>query len=87
MSGLDYLSEREWVIFTVEEELGRLERLIAGGERLNPQDLEILTQCQTRLECMLAMTASAPADEPLPAWLRRKEDVPTTKPSDKRRSA
>ena len=87
MSGLDYLSEREWVIFTIEEELGRLERLIAGGERLRPQDLEILAQCQARLQRMLAMSAGVSADEPLPAWLRRKEDVPTAKPSDKRRSA
>jgi hypothetical protein len=29
MNGLNYLSEREWVVFTIEEELGNLERLTA----------------------------------------------------------
>ena len=29
MSGLNYLSEPEWVIYTIEEELGNPERLVA----------------------------------------------------------
>lgn len=87
MSGLDYLSEREWIISTIEEELGRLERLVADGERLSPQDLNILAECRARLEGIFATLAKAPADEPLPPWLRRKEDAGEQKPSGKRRSA
>ena len=87
MGGLDYLSEREWTIFAIEEELGRLEHLVAGGERLSAQDVKILADCQSRLNRILATPASVAADEPLPSWLQRKEDLSEQQPSNKRRSA
>ena len=87
MSGLDYLSEREWVIFTIEEELGRLERLVAGGERFGHQDFKILADCRTRLDRVLTTLTNATAEEPLPDWLRRKDALSEEGPSNKQRSA
>ena len=87
MSGLDYLSERQWVIYTIEEELGNLERLVASRQQFNHDELNILADCQIRLNGILAALASGPGEEPLPAWLQRKEEAAPGQLTEKRKSA
>jgi len=72
MSGLNYLSEREWVVFAIEEELGNLERLAATRLEFSDLELDVLHRSLVRLNRVVTNLDGGAEKEPLPHWLQRK---------------
>ncbi len=80
LSRLNYLCEREWVVYTIEEELGKLERLNPAREAFSEEELNALRQSLIRLNRFLSNLESDADDKPLPHWSQRKS--PGTPASD-----
>jgi len=72
MSRLNYLSERECVVYTIEEELGNLERLAPPREAFSDEELNALRQSVVRLSRFVSNLERDDGDERLPHWLQRK---------------
>jgi len=79
MSRLNYLSEREWVVYTIEEELDNLERLAPPRDAFSTEELNALRQSAVRLNRFVSKLDSGADEEPLPHWLQRK---PSHTPAD-----
>lgn len=78
MSRLDYLCERESVVFAIEEELERLERLAPAREEFSDDELDALHQSVLRLNRFISNLEADADDDRLPYWLQRK---PPAKPA------
>ena len=88
MSRLNYLSEREWVVYTIEEELHNLERLAPRRDAFDAEELNALRECAIRLNRFVSNLDSDADEEPLPHWLRRKPSgAPTGEADDGGNSA
>lgn len=76
MSRLTYMKDGEFVIHKICEELDYLERYLASGDKIDPEDLQHLVSCRKQLEHILegvqqqALKAWQEDHEPLPAWLQ-----------------
>jgi len=88
MSRLNYLSEREWVVYTIEEELNNLERLEPAREAFSNDELDALRQSAIRLNRFVNNLERDADEEPLPHWLQRKSpDTPGNETDDDDESA
>jgi hypothetical protein len=72
MSGLNYLSEREWVVFTIEEELNNLEYLAPSRQQFSTLELEVLRESLVRLSRIVTNLDKGAEEQLLPRWLQRK---------------
>ncbi len=72
MSRLNYLSEREWVVYTIEEELQNLERLAPAHEEFSKEELMALRQSLARLNHIVSDLNKDVGEEKLPPWLQKK---------------
>ena len=70
MSRLTYAADHELAIHAIVEELGVLERHIASGKDLSPEDASQLLDCLGRLQTLLKARDWHSEEEPLPDWLR-----------------
>jgi len=87
MGGLDYRCEREWVVFTIEEELGNLERLASTHQQFSDRELDVLHQSLVRLNRIVTNLDKDTEEEPLPHWLQRKSVDTTASGTDDDKSA
>ena len=67
-------------ILTILEELGVIERYVASGGKIEPQDLQDLGQCLGTLAAIMTKVDRSGATdwhsdhEPLPSWLQPRRD-------------
>jgi hypothetical protein len=80
VSRLNYMSDIELAILTIQEELDCLERHVASGGSFDDDDARVLLGCLQRLAALVAGTGQpGPVDwetskEPLPPWLQPKPE-------------
>ncbi len=80
MSRLNYMSDIELAILTIQEELDCLERHVTSGGRFDEYDARALLDCLQRLAVIVAASDKPKSsdwetsEEPLPPWLQRRED-------------
>lgn len=76
MSRLSYMTDIEFAILTIKDELACIERHAGSGGRLGPDNLKELKDCQSRLQAIImgAETADHPTwetdNQARPEWLQ-----------------
>jgi len=79
MSRLSYLQGHELAIQSISEELDYLQRYLASGGEIVPQEMQDLSKCLERLQKIIdgyqgqASEAWQDDQEPLPSWLQPKQ--------------
>ena len=87
MSGLNYLSEREWAVYTIETELQNLERMVSAREAFSVEELTVLRRSLARLNQIMSDLDEDAGEDGLPAWLQRKPAISPTGSSKSGQSA
>ncbi len=72
MSGLNYLSEREWAVYTIEKELQVLERLSPARAAFSGEEMKVLHQSLAQLQQIVSDLDKDAGENELPTWLQRK---------------
>ena len=87
MSGLNYLSEREWAVYTIDKELQILQRLTAAREAFSGEELMVLRRSLARLSQIVSDLDENVGEDSRPAWLQRKPAISPTGNSENGKSA
>ena len=81
MSRLSYLQGHELAIQSISEELDYLQRYLASGGEIVPQEMQDLSKCLERLQQIIdgyqeqASEAWQEDQQPLPSWLQPRKSA------------